>query len=209
MRCSACCADVSSSSRSTSATTFCVFVCASRRRHTRCSRDWSSDVCSSDLINDAAAIVAYRVAVAAVVTGAFSLMGAAGRFVVVGTGGVLVGLAVGWLLAAVRRRIHDPEVENTISLLSGYAAYLPAEHFGVSGILAVVAMGIYLGRVGPRFVAADTRVQNAGMWDVVVFVLDGVIFILTGLALPPILERLSRAAALELARAAVLLKLGA
>src|SRR5438132_3464616 len=139
------------------------------------------------MINDAAAIVAYRVAVAAAVTGAFSLMGAAGRFVVVGTGGVLVGLAVGWLLAAVRRRIHDPEVENTISLLSGYAAYLPAEHLGVSGILAVVAMGIYLGRVGPRFVAADTRVQNAGMWDVVVFALEGLIFIITGLALRPIL----------------------
>src|SRR5437879_2402197 len=159
------------------------------------------------MINGAAAIVAYRVAVAAVVTGAFSLMGAAGRFVVVGTGGVLVGLAVGWLLAAVRRRIHDPEVENTISLLSGYAAYLPAEHFGVSGILAVVAMGIYLGRVGPRFVAADTRVQNAGMWDVVVFVLEGLIFILTGLALRPIVEGLTGAAALELARAAVLVSL--
>src|SRR6266699_2926983 len=159
------------------------------------------------MINDAAAIVAYRVAVAAAVTGAFSLMGAAGRFVVVGTGGVLVGLAVGWLLAAVRRHIHDHEVENTISLLSGYAAYLPAEHFGVSGILAVVAMGIYLGRVGPRFVAADTRVQNAGMWDVVVFVLEGLIFILTGLALRPILEGLSGAAALELARAAVLVSL--
>jgi len=159
------------------------------------------------MINDAAAIVAYRVAVAAAVTGAFSLMGAAGRFVVVGTGGVLVGLAVGWLLAAVRRRIHDPEVENTISLLSGYAAYLPAEHFGVSGILAVVAMGIYLGRVGPRFVAADTRVQNAGMWDVVVFVLEGLIFILTGLALRAIVEGLTGAAALELARAAVLVSL--
>src|SRR5207244_2855533 len=130
-----------------------------------------------------------------------------GRFVIVGTGGVLVGLAVGWLLAAVRRRIHDPEVENTISLLSGYAAYLPAEHFGVSGILAVVAMGIYLGRVGPRFVAADTRVQNAGMWDVVVFVLEGLIFILTGLALRPIVEGLTGAAALELARAAVLVSL--
>jgi len=159
------------------------------------------------MINDAAAIVAYRVAVAAAVTGAFSLMGAAGRFVVVGTGGVLVGLAVGWLLAAVRRRIHDPEVENTISLLSGYAAYLPAEHFGVSGVLAVVSMGIYLGRVGPRFVAADTRVQNAGMWDVVVFVLEGLIFILTGLALRPIVEGLTGAAALELARAAVLVSL--
>ena len=159
------------------------------------------------MINDAAAIVAYRVAVAAAVTGAFSLMGAAGRFVVVGTGGVLVGLAVGWLLAAVRRHIHDPEVENTISLLSGYAAYLPAERLGVSGILAVVAMGIYLGRVGPRFVAADTRVQNVGMWDVVVFVLEGLIFILTGLALRPIVEGLTGAAALELARAAVLVSL--
>src|SRR5437867_932321 len=159
------------------------------------------------MINDAAAIVAYRMAVAAAVTGTFSLGSAGLRFVVVGTGGVLVGLAVGWLLAAVRRRIHDPEVENTISLLSGYAAYLPAEHLGVSGILAVVAMGIYLGRVGPRFVAADTRVQNAGMWDVVVFVLEGLIFILTGLALRPILEGLSGAAALELARAAVLVSL--
>src|SRR2546422_6340285 len=134
-------------------------------------------------------------------------MGAAGGSVVVGAGGGLAGLAVGWLLAAVRRHIHDPEVENTISLLSGYAAYLPAEHFGVSGILAVVAMGIYLGRVGPRFVAADTRVQNAGMWDVVVFVLEGLIFILTGLALRPIVEGLTGAAALELARAAVLVSL--
>src|SRR4029077_4856756 len=151
------------------------------------------------MINDAAAIVAYRVAVTAAVTGAFSLMGAAGRFVVVGTGGVLVGLAVGRLLAAVRRHIHDPEVENTISLLSGYAAYLPAEHFGVSGILAVVAMGIYIGRVGPGFVAADTRVQNVSMWDVVVFILEGLIFIITGLALRPILEALTAASAFELA----------
>src|SRR5437899_5617306 len=159
------------------------------------------------MVNDAAAIVAYRVAVAAAVTGAFSLMGAAGRFVVVGTGGVLVGLAVGWLLAAVRRRIHDPEVENTISLLSGYAAYLPAEHFGVSGVLAVVSMGIYLGRVGPRFVAADTRVQNDGMWAVVVFALEGLIFVITGLALRPILEGLTAASALALARGAALVGL--
>src|SRR2546423_5833974 len=133
------------------------------------------------MINDAAAIVAYRVAVAAAGTGAVSLMGAAGPVVGVGTGGVLVGLVVGWLLAAVRRRIHDPEVENTISLLSGYAAYLPAEHFGVSGVLAVVSMGIYLGRVGPRFVAADTRGPKPGMWDGGGVVLGGLIFILTGL----------------------------
>src|SRR5213594_2715948 len=159
------------------------------------------------MINDAAAIVAYRMAIAAAVTGTFSIGGAGLRFLMMGAGGVAIGLAVGWLLGVVRRHIHDPEVENTISLLSGYAAYLPAEHLGLSGILAVVAMGIYLGRVGPRFVAADTRVQNAGMWDVVVFVLEGLIFILTGLALRPILEGLTGAAALELARAAVLVTL--
>src|SRR2546422_2067453 len=116
------------------------------------------------MINDAAAIVAYRMAVAAGVTGSFSLPAATGRFLVVGAGGVAVGLAVAWLLAAVRRHIHDPEVENTISLLTGYAAYLPAERLGVSGILAVVATGLFLGRVGPRFVAADTRGHKVGMW---------------------------------------------
>src|SRR5437899_4427397 len=126
------------------------------------------------------------------------------RFLLVGAGGIAVGLAVGWLLGAVRRRIHDPEVENTISLLTGYAAYLPAERLGVSGILAVVATGLYLSRVGPRFVAADTRVQNSGMWDVIVFLLEGLIFILTGLALRPILEGLTGAALLELARGAAL-----
>jgi CPA1 family monovalent cation:H+ antiporter len=156
------------------------------------------------MINDAAAIVAYRMAVAAAVTGTFSLTAASLRFLYVGAGGIVVGLAVGWLLAALRRRIHDPEVENTISLLSGYAAYLPAEHLGVSGILAVVTTGLYLGRVGPRVVAADTRVQNAGMWDVVVFVLEGLIFIITGLGLRPILGGWSGAFARDLAWGAVL-----
>lgn len=159
------------------------------------------------MINDAAAIVAYRMAVAAAVTGAFSLTGAIGEFLVVATGGVAVGLAMGWLIGQIRRHLHDPEVENTISLLSGYAAYLPAEQLGVSGVLAVVATGMYLGRVGPRFVAADTRVQNSGMWDVVVFLLEGLIFILTGLGLRPILAGLSGAMARELAVGAVLVSL--
>ena len=159
------------------------------------------------MINDAAAIVAYRMAVGAAVTGAFSLPAATGRFLVVGAGGIAVGLVVGWLMAEVRRHIHDPEVENTISLLTGYAAYLPAEHLGVSGILAVVATGMYLGRVGPRVVAADTRVQNVGMWDVVVFVLEGLIFIITGLALRPILGGWSGPFARELVSGAVLVSL--
>ena len=159
------------------------------------------------MVNDAAAIVAYRVAVAAAVTGTFSFVHAGLRFLLVGAGGIVVGLAVGWLLGAVRRHIHDPEVENTISLLTGYAAYLPAERLGVSGILAVVATGLYLGRVGPRFVAADTRVQSSAMWDVVVFVLEGLIFIVMGLSLRPILGSLGGALARELARGAVLVSL--
>src|SRR5256885_3157625 len=122
-------------------------------------------------------------AVAAAVTGSFSLPGASLRFLYVGAGGIVVGLAIGWLLGELRRHIHDPEVENTISLLTGYAAYLPAEHLGVSGILAVVATGLYLGRGGPRIVAGGTRVQNRGMWGVVVFALEGVIFLITRPAL--------------------------
>jgi monovalent cation/hydrogen antiporter len=159
------------------------------------------------MVNDAAAIVAYRVAVAAAVTGVFSVIQTGARFLVVGAGGILVGLAVGWCLGAIRRHLHDPEVENTISLLTGYAAYIPAERLGVSGILAVVATGLYLGRLGPRIVAPDTRVQNAGMWDVVVFILEGLIFILTGLGLRPILEGLNGTTALQLTRGAALVSL--
>src|SRR5438093_7209748 len=159
------------------------------------------------MVNDAAAIVAYRVAVAAAVTGTFSFIHTGLRFLLVGAGGIVVGLAVGWLLGAVRRHIHDPEVENTISLLTGYAAYLPAERLGVSGILAAVATGLYLGRVGPRIVAADTRVQNDGMWNVVVFVLEGLIFIITGLALWAILGSLTGKFTRHLAWGAVLVSL--
>src|SRR2546426_452214 len=125
------------------------------------------------MINDAAAIVAYRMAVAAAVTGSFSLTAATGRFLVVGAGGIAVGLAVGWLLAEVRRHIHDPEVENTISLLTRYAPHLPPARLGVSGILAVVATGLYLGRVGPRFVAADTPGPNLRLWGGIGFVPQG------------------------------------
>ena len=159
------------------------------------------------MVNDAAAIVAYRMAVAAAVTGTFSLGKASMQFLTVGAGGIVVGIGVGWLLGAIRRHIHDPEVENTISLLTGYAAYLPAERLGVSGVLAVVATGLYLGWVGPRFVAADTRVQNVGMWDVVVFLIEGLIFILVGLSLRPILGNLNGPFARDLTRGAVLVSL--
>jgi Na+/H+ antiporter len=142
------------------------------------------------LVNDATAIVAYRMAVAAVVTGTFSLGAAALRFAWVGGVGVALGLALGWLIGWLRRQIHAPEIEATISLLTPFAAFLPAEAVGVSGVLAVVATGLYLARQGPRYVAPDTRMQTEGMWGVVGFVLEGLTFIFVGLELRVVLGAL-------------------
>jgi len=159
------------------------------------------------LVNDAAAIVAYRMAVAAAVSGTFSLVAAGPRFVWVGTAGIAVGLVVAWLIAWLRRRIHAPEIESTISLLTPFAAFLPAEALGVSGILAVVACGLYLGRQGPRILAPDSRVQTEGMWGVVGFVLEGLTFIFVGLELRAVLGTLGGYSVRELTIAGVAVSL--
>lgn len=122
---------------------------------------------------------------------AFSPGGAVARFVLVALASITLGLAAGWVIAWVRQRLHDPQVENTVSLLSGFAAYLPAYALGLSGVLAVVVTGIYLGRIGPRVVSSRTRLQGEEMWDVVIFLLNGLIFVLIGLQLRTILARLS------------------
>ncbi|HXU76487.1 MAG TPA: cation:proton antiporter, partial [Methylomirabilota bacterium] len=103
------------------------------------------------LVNDATALVAYRFAAAAVVTGSLSWGRVAGQFFLVGVGGILVGLAVGEITARIQKRIDDPPIEITLSLLTPFAAYLPAEHLGVSGVLAVVAAGLYHGWHAPEF----------------------------------------------------------
>jgi CPA1 family monovalent cation:H+ antiporter len=144
------------------------------------------------LVNDATALVAYRVAVGAALTGSFSAARAAIGFSLSGVGGVAVGVAVGWLIGQVRRRVRDaPIVGNTISLLTPFFAYLPAEWLGLSGVLSVVAVGLYFGRQGPRIVPAATRVQAESMWVMVQFILESLIFILIGLELPYILRTLS------------------
>src|SRR6185312_10267017 len=140
------------------------------------------------LVNDATALVAYRVAVGAALTGSFSAGRAAIGFSLSGVGGVAVGVAVGWLIGQVRRRVRDaPIVGNTISLLTPFFAYLPAEWLGLSGVLSVVAVGLYFGRQGPRIVPAATRVQAESMWVMVQFILESLIFILIGLELPSVL----------------------
>jgi monovalent cation/hydrogen antiporter len=143
------------------------------------------------LVNDATALVAYRVAVAVAVTGVFSPWRAAGSLAITGAAGVAIGLAVGHGIVWIRQHIRGlPVVENTLSLLTPYAAYLPADHLGVSGVLAVVAMGFYLGRQGPRIVSAATRVQAEAMWAMVTFLLESLVFILVGLELPHAVQAL-------------------
>jgi monovalent cation/hydrogen antiporter len=138
------------------------------------------------LVNDATALVAYRLAVAAAVTGAFSLADAGLRFLVVGAGGVVIGLALAWLIMFVFRRLNDPPVEVLVTLLVPYATYIAAEAVGASGVLSTVAAGLYFGRVLPRVTGTDTRVLAGAVWQMVIFVLNGFVFVLIGLQLPDI-----------------------
>jgi Na+/H+ antiporter len=143
------------------------------------------------LVNDGTALVAYRFAVAAVVTGSFSLASASARFVLSVAGGIAIGLAVGFVLREVRSRIDNPPVEITISVLSGYFAYLPAQAADVSGILAAVTVGIYMGWHTPELTTPQTRLQGQGVWEILFFLLNGLLFALIGLQLPAILDALS------------------
>jgi len=143
------------------------------------------------LVNDAFALVAYRMAMAAVVAGTFSVRQASLHFLLVAAGGVGMGLAAGLLVVGIRKAVgKSPLVENTISILTPFISYIPADRLGVSGVLAVVATGLFLGRVGPRLVSPQTRLQALAMWDMLVFLLEGLIFILIGLYLPTSMEAL-------------------
>src|SRR5256714_3096053 len=143
------------------------------------------------LFNDATALVAYRVAVAAVVAGSFSLADAGLRFVAGGLGGVAIGLIVGWLIAEVRTRINDTQLSITVSLLSGYAAFIPADALGASGVLAAVTTGIYMGIRGPSIIDARTRLQGFMVWDILDFLLNASLFVLVGLQLRVVVDGLS------------------
>lgn len=143
------------------------------------------------LVNDGTALVAYRVAVAAVVTGSFSLPGASASFVLNVVGGVAIGLAVGYVIRQVRRRLDNPPVEITISLLSGYFAYLPAQAAGVSGVLAAVTVGIYMGWHTPELTTVQVRLQGTAVWEILFFLLNALLFALIGIQLPTILDALA------------------
>jgi len=141
------------------------------------------------LINDGSALVIYRVAVLAV-GGSFSYADAGARFVLGAAGGIAIGLAVGWVIAEIRKRLDDPPVEVTISILSGYAAYVPAERIGASGVIAAVTIGIYIGWRAPEISNPRQRIAGFSMWTILTFLLNALLFVLIGLQLPLILEGL-------------------
>ena len=142
------------------------------------------------LVNDGTALVAYRFAVVAAVSGAFSLWEAGISFVFNAAGGIAVGLGVGWLVRQVRRRLDFPAAEVTISLLTGYFAYIPAELLGVSAVLAAVTAGVYLGWYTPELTTPEVRLMGESAWEIVTFMLNALLFTLIGLQLPGILDEL-------------------
>ena len=158
------------------------------------------------LLNDATGIVAYRIA-ASVAAGfaTFSLWGAGLQFVVGAVGGIAVGLVAGWVVIRAFELLNDTPVEIVVSLLAPFAAYLTAEElphllwhellgFGgepfFSGVLAAVAAGLYVGRFSPTIMSPTSRLEGGAVWNVVVFLLNGLAFILIGLQLPMVLEGL-------------------
>lgn len=141
------------------------------------------------LVNDATGLIAYRFAVAAVVTGTFSLMEAGIQFFVVAVGGILLGLAMAYLFKWIHRVTPDnPTTDTSLTLLAPFIVYLVAESIHVSGVLAVVCCGLYLSWHSSRIFSHQTRLQAYSTWNSAIFVLNGVVFILIGLQLPVILK---------------------
>jgi len=143
------------------------------------------------LVNDAAALLAYKVAVSVAigesVSASHTILGFFGDV----AGGVAIGFAVGWVIAEVRKRVNDVNTELTISLFSAYGAFIPADQLGVSGVLSVVTCGLVLGFRAPEIASPESRMQGYAMWSILTFLLNATLFILIGLQLPTIVDGLA------------------
>lgn len=142
------------------------------------------------LVNDATGLVAYKFALLALATGSFSLAHASAGFVLVSAGGVAMGLAAGWVFQWLLCWIRDDKIDIVISLVVPYVAYLAAERLHVSGVLAAVAAGVWLGARSPELLSASTRLTAGAFWSTLVFLFNGVLFMLIGLQLPSVVRNL-------------------
>ena len=141
------------------------------------------------LANDATALILYRFAVAAVATGAFSFSKAVGTFALIVVGEIIWGIVVGWLALRLRHWARNPRVEITLSLMTPYLAYWVPEHLGGSGVLATVAAGLYVSWNGPLLISASTRVQGIFFWDLIIYLIESLVFLITGLQARTLLEK--------------------
>lgn len=151
------------------------------------------------LVNDATALTLYRVAVAAVVSGTFSLFGALGSFVLVAVGGTAIGVAIGWVTYLfLSRLVVNPAISVAVTLVTPVTSYLLAEEIGVSGVLAVVAAGLITARKTLQAVPSTTRVQAISVWQLVSFLTEGFAFVLIGLQVPFVFDGIEGRSAVQL-----------
>jgi CPA1 family monovalent cation:H+ antiporter len=141
------------------------------------------------LANDATALVLYRFAVAAIATGALSLPRAVGVFAMILAGEIGFGLVIGWLSLRLRRWARNTRVEIALSLMTPYVAFWPCAHLGGSGVLAAVAAGLYVSWKGPLQISSATRLQGIFFWDLTIYLINGLVFLYTGLQLRMLVER--------------------
>ena len=142
------------------------------------------------LANDATALILYRFAVAAVSLNAFSIGRAVGTFAAIVVGEIIWGVIVSWVMLRLRRWAKEPRVELVLAVLTPFLAYWPPEHLGGSGVLATVTAGLYASWNGQRLISSATRLQGVFFWDFLIYLTEGMIFLLTGLQARVLLERI-------------------
>ncbi|MDA0174847.1 Na+/H+ antiporter [Solirubrobacter taibaiensis] len=145
------------------------------------------------LVNDATGLTAYRLALGAVGASAGSVFEIGFEFVGVAVAGIAIGLAVGWVFAHLRRIVTDPSLDVALSVLTPFVAYVPAEELHVSGVLATVTAGLYIGSRSLDIIEPSTRLRTLAFWESTAFLLDGLLFVIIGLQVPTIIERIEDA----------------
>ncbi|HEX6461598.1 MAG TPA: Na+/H+ antiporter [Thermoleophilaceae bacterium] len=142
------------------------------------------------LVNDGTGLAVFKIAVGVTLAGSFSLASSVGEFFKISAGGIAVGLGVAFITGRVRRRIDEPELEVTTSLITAYAAYLVADRLGLSGVLASVAAGLYVSRSASELLGPATRIESYSFWEVTTFILESLLFLLVGLEFPTLVSDL-------------------
>jgi CPA1 family monovalent cation:H+ antiporter len=151
------------------------------------------------LVNDASALIAYRYALAAVATGSFVFWQASLQFLLVAGGGIIIGVVIGYILVWAHKKItNNPAVETGLTLLTPFLSYLAAEQVHTSGILSVVSTGLFISWHSHEIFSYQTRMRARIVWDTLMFLLTGFVFILIGMQLPDILKQLGNYTLIQL-----------